>query len=203
VSDSLTLKKTTNFQEPQPQKRGLTLTLEGKLHFLIIFAVLYGLIFINYIDVLTPGGNESGYHLWLVFMYFFPFAGFSISNIKNWRLTLGLGFIASLMNDVFYGSVSYLMHTTINLSSYYYQWLIPQKTALFQMNLGFVTFSVQSWMMSASIYLRIATVCLLLKGWNMPMRNYHIPAYLAFKRQKFGSLNRVVKNQPINISEAS
>jgi len=194
----LTLKKVTHLQETETQtrgKKGLTGALEGKLPFLIIFAVIYGLVFINYIDISTPGGSDYGYHLWLVLMYFLPFVGFSIFNLKNWKFTIGLGLITSLMNDVFYNFIRYLIGMHINLSTYYSEWLIPQNAVLFHLNLGFVVFPVQSWMMAASIYLRVAAVCLMLKTWNIPLSNMQIFNYRSVKRQRLGSFNRAVERQ--------
>ncbi|MGD0996225.1 MAG: hypothetical protein ABR909_11960 [Candidatus Bathyarchaeia archaeon] len=136
--------------------------LEGKLYPLILFAVLYGLLFVNYIDI-SSSGLDYGYHLWLVLLYFFPFVAFSIFNLKNWKLTLGLGFIASLMNDVFYNFLRYLIGFHISLSSYYNHWLLPQSVPLFNLNLGFVIIPVTSWMMAFSIYIRIAVTYVLLK----------------------------------------
>ena len=196
--NALTLKKATHLQKPEAQTRGKGLTgaLEGKLPFLIIFAVIYGLVFINYIDITTPGGLNYGYHLWLVLMYFLPFVGLSIFNLKNWKFTIGLGLITSLMNNVFYGSMRYLFGPHINLTSYYYQWLVPQNAMLFHLNLGFVVIPVQSWMMASSIYLRIAATGILLTGMDIPMRNMQIASYLSFKRLKIGNLNRASAKQP-------
>jgi hypothetical protein len=139
--------------------------LESKMHFLIAFAVLYGLIFINYIDIASSGLNY-GYHVWLALMYFLPFAGFSMLNFKNWKLTVGLGFTASLMNDVFYGSMRYLVGMPYDLGRYYSLWLIPQNTVLFKLNLGFTVLPVYSWMMAISIYMRVILVYFLLKSWK-------------------------------------
>jgi hypothetical protein len=177
--------------------KGLTRAIEGKKTiFLLVFAVIYGLIFINFIDIITPGGNISGYHLWLVLMYFLPFAALSIFDIKNWKLTIGLGLVVSLMNDVFYGAVSCLMGRPINLSNYYSLWLIPQNSTLFNLNLGFTIINVQSWMMASAIYLRLASAFLLLGGWKYIVPNLHILEYLTLKHQKVGNLKPVMKYEP-------
>lgn len=147
-------------------KLGFAGALEGKLHFLIVFAVLYGLVFINYIDIASSGLNY-GYHLWLVLMYFLPFVGFSMLNFKNWKLTVGLGLVASLMNDVFYGFMKDLAGMPYDLTRYYNLWLIPQNTLLFNLNLGFTVLPVYSWMMALSIYVRIACVVGLLWNWKL------------------------------------
>jgi hypothetical protein len=164
----------------------LTIVLEEKLGFFIIFAVLYGLIFINYIDIASSGLNY-GYHLWLILMYFLPFIGFSIFNLKNLKLTIGLGLITSLMNDLFYNVIRYLIGIHINLSSYYYLWLVPQNVALFHLNLGFAIIPVTSWMMAFSIYIRIALVYVLLKDWKYWKYHYIIckhPIAYAVKNQR-------------------
>jgi hypothetical protein len=137
----------------------------SKFYFYLIFAFLYGVIFLNYIDLITPGGVYSGYHLWLSFMYFLPFV-ILITCRKNWALVVGLGLIASLMNDVFYGVVGFFMGAPINLAQYYNLWLIPSNATLFQLNLGFVIIPVFSWMMAFSIYARVILVFFLLRGWK-------------------------------------
>jgi len=137
---------------------------QNKLSFLFIFAVIYGLVFINYIDIITDGYSQKGYHLWLVLMYFLPFAILSVINLKNWKLTIGLGLVVSIMNDVFYGLIRNLIGAPYDLSQYYNRWLLSGDTVLFSLNLGFATIPVQSWMMALSIYLRIAVVFFLLGG---------------------------------------
>jgi len=146
-------------------KLGFTAGIEDKLHYLVVFAIIYGLFFINYIDILTSGAN-SGYHLWLMLMYFLPFVGFSMLNLKNLQLTLGLGLTASIMNDVFYGGIKYLFGISPDINRYYSNWLIPQGTHLFDLNLGFTILPVYSWMMALSIYIRIAVVVALLWNWK-------------------------------------
>jgi len=153
-------------------KLGFAGTLEGKLPYLIAFAIFYGLVFINYIDI-ASSGSIDGYHLWLVLMYFLPFVGFSMLNFKNWKLTISLGLIASLMNDVFYGSVKYFAMPN-KLAHYYGLWLIPQKAHLFDLNLGFAVLPVFSWTMALSIYIRIAIVVGLLWNWKLAVAKSRI-----------------------------
>jgi hypothetical protein len=146
---------------------GFADALSKRFGLLVGFSVIYGLVFINYIDLITNGSSQGGYHLWLVFMYFLPFIGFSFLNIRNWQLTLGLGLTASLMNDVFYGPVGVLLGVShLDLNWYYSNWLIPQGTVLFHFNLGFGLIPVYSWMMAATIYLRVAAVVALLWLWR-------------------------------------
>ena len=150
----------------QTPKLGFADTLSNRFGLLVAFAVIYGLVFINYIDLITNGSGQGGYHLWLVFMYFLPFIGFSFLNWK-WQLSLGLGLTASLMNDVFYGPVGVLAGlSSVNLNWYYSNWLIPQGTVLFSFNLGFGVIPVYSWMMATTIYLRIAVVAALFWMWR-------------------------------------
>ncbi len=91
-------------------------------------------------------------------------------NLRNWQLTLGLGLTASLMNDVFYGAVKALFGMPLDLQWYYSNWLIPQDTRLFSFNLGFGVVPVYSWMMAASIYLRVAAVAVLFWVWKRQIK---------------------------------
>jgi len=153
---------------PKP-KLGLTGSSDNKFALLVAFAVVYGLVFINFIDIVSSGAT-SGYHLWLTFMYFLPFVGFSLLNLRNWSLTVGLGLVASLMNDVFYGAVRALFGLPLDIHWYYSQWLIPQGTLLFNLNLGFTILPVYSWMMALTIYVRIGVVAALLWHWKRTRR---------------------------------
>jgi hypothetical protein len=136
---------------------------EKKFKLYIVFSVVYGLVFINWIDIVYSG---YCYHIWLMIMYFFPFAALSIFFPRNWQLTVGLGLIASLMNDVFYELAKYLIGMPTDLSRYYSLWLIPGNEALFKLNLGFTLIQVYSWMMALSIYGRIVIVYVLLRVWK-------------------------------------
>jgi len=126
---------------------------------LIAYSILYGLVLINYIDIMSTGG--FAYHLWLVAMCFAPFVIFSLIDPRNWKLTARLGFISSLMNDVFYGPVAYLAGKSINLFWYYKLWLIPQNELLFDLDYGVFRIPVFSWMMASSIYARIILIYVL------------------------------------------
>ena len=80
----------------------LKITKEGKLQLIIklfTYATLYGLIMINYIDLITPGAYA--YHLWLITMYFAPFIVILfIYGFDDWELVISMGLLASLMNDL-------------------------------------------------------------------------------------------------------
>jgi CheY-like chemotaxis protein len=148
----------------------------------LVFAVVYGFVFINYIDVLS--GGYEGYHLWLVIMYFFPFATLSMFFPRNLQLTIGLGLLVSLMNDVFYGVVRNLMGFPLDLTWYYHNWLIPGGTALFNLNLGFTVIPVFSWMMALSIYIRIIVVLILLIIWNIQAKTRYLNQTQIIKKDK-------------------
>ena len=105
-------------------------TFERRFKFYLLFSVFYGLIFLNYIDIITPGGVYGGYHLWLSVMYFFPFVALTLSFPRNWQLTLGLGLVASLMNDVFYGLIKNFVTGPYDLTQYYTLWLTPSGATL-------------------------------------------------------------------------
>ena len=155
----------------------------------LVFAVVYGFVFINYIDVLS--GGYQGYHLWLVIMYFFPFATLSMLFPRNLQLTVGLGLLVSLMNDVFYGVVRNLMGFPLDLTWYYNRWLIPSNALLFQLNLGFIVIPVFSWMMALSIYLRIIAVVVLLRIWQTKAKISYINQEQIIKKDK-------PKQKPLN-----
>ena len=139
---------------------------ERRFKLYLFFSVIYGLIFLNYIDIITPGGVYGGYHVWLSAMYFFPFIMLTLSFPKNWQLAIGLGFIASLMNDVFYGLFRNLISGPYDLTRYYTLWLVPTNVPLFHLNLGFAVVQVTSWMMALSIYGRIVAVYFLIRAWR-------------------------------------
>jgi hypothetical protein len=146
--------------------RKLLQVLNRKLKIYILLAVVYGLVFINYIDLLFSG---PGYHLWLIPMYFFPFFALSTLHFRrNFRLTLSLGLVSSLMNDVFYGPIGYFAGVRVtDLKQYLTFWLIPGGAHLFDLNLGFTVVHVYSWMMAASIYGRIVLICILIRAWKI------------------------------------
>jgi len=131
---------------------------------LMAYSILYGIVLINYIDIVSSGGYA--YHLWLVAMYFAPFVIFLLVDPKDWNLTVSLGLISSLMNDVFYGLIVYLAGKSIDLFWYYNLWLIPHNELLFDLNFGVFRVPVFSWMMALSIYSRIILVYMLIKKWK-------------------------------------
>ena len=131
---------------------------------LTLFSSIYGLVLINYIDVL-PRNWAPGYHGWLIAMYFVPFITFSILHPEDWEITISLGLYASLMNDLFYAIWAYFLRG-IDLCRYYYLYLVPQDVFLgWEVDLGFVRIPVYSWLMALSIYARIVVVYLLLLKW--------------------------------------
>ena len=163
VKDS---EKTCTEDHQLDETRTIIQAFNKKFNLFVVFSIFYGLIFLNYIDIIIPGGVYGGYHLWLSIMYFFPFVALTIFFPKNWRLSIGLGLLASLMNDVFYGVVRNLISGPYDLIRYYTLWLIPGNENLFQLNLGFIVIPVFSWMMAISIYARIIVVPFLLKTWK-------------------------------------
>ncbi len=137
----------TCIEDPRyAETRKTLLGFDKKFKLYVVFSVVYGLVFINYIDVIS--GGYEGYHLWLVIMYFFPFATLSMLFPRNLQLTVGLGLVVSLMNDVFYGVVRNVMGFPLDLTWYYNRWLLPGNATLFQLNLGFIVIPVLSWMMA-------------------------------------------------------
>ena len=134
--------KTCTEDPSYAETRKALLGFDKKLKLYIIFAVIYGIVFINFIDVSISGSTTDGYHFWLVIMYFFPFATLSMLFPRNFQLTVGLGLVVSLMNDVFYGIIVNVMGLHLDLVWYYTRWLIPGNALLFQLNLGFAVIPV-------------------------------------------------------------
>jgi hypothetical protein len=108
-------------------------------------------------------------------------------NLRHWKLTVGLGLVASIMNDVFYGLLRSAMTGNYDLGAYYSNWLIPKSTVLFDLNLGFASIQVQSWMMAASIYLRFAVIFIFLEGWKYLTPNMHFPGCQSLKKQRISN----------------
>ncbi|MEM2523027.1 MAG: hypothetical protein QXW82_07770 [Candidatus Bathyarchaeia archaeon] len=135
---------------------------------LFIFSIIYGLFYINYIDLVVPGSNVPGYHAWLGAAYFISFVPvILIWGVREWKLVLCLGLTASLMNDLFYYPVSLLL---FGKAPDLYNWYMFQLgfkgfTRSWTFNAGFFTFPMTSLLMGVSIYLRIAIIAALaMKG---------------------------------------
>jgi hypothetical protein len=186
----------TCIEDPRyAETRKTLLGFDKKFKLYVVFSVVYGLVFINYIDVIS--GGYEGYHLWLVIMYFFPFATLSMLFPRNLQLTVGLGLVVSLMNDVFYGVVRNVMGFPLDLTWYYNRWLLPGNATLFQLNLGFIVIPVLSWMMALSIYVRIIAVYFLLRIWRAQAK---IRCLNEAQTKKKGLLSKLWKNKPQNVS---
>lgn len=135
---------------------------------LFIFSIIYGLFYVNYIDLVVPGSAVPGYHAWLGITYFISFIPvILIWGIREWKLVLCLGLTASLMNDLFYYPVSLIL---FGKAPDLYNWYLFQLgfkglARAWTFNAGLFTFPITSLLMGASIYLRIATIAVLaMKG---------------------------------------
>lgn len=98
------------FTETHRAGASLTASEAGKLSVfkLASFAVIYGLLPINWIDLFNPAA--PGYHVWLVIMYMAPFGiVVLLEGVSLLPLALSLGLLASLMNDLFYYPVGDLL----------------------------------------------------------------------------------------------
>lgn len=126
----------------------------------VVFAVIYGLVFINYIDIAIAYGIRSGYHLWLILMYFMPFV--LLSDIKQ---CLALGLIASLCNDLFFYPLSNLIagKNYDILEIYMFQLGFQLFHVRWYADLLFVRIPVSSLLMGTTIYARLVLVTLLMK----------------------------------------
>lgn len=149
---------------------------------LFIFSIIYGLFYVNYIDLVVPGSSVPGYHAWLAVTYFISFIPIIlIWGLKEWKLVLCLGLTASLMNDLFYYPVSLLLFGRApDLYSWYmFQLGFKGFTPAWTFNAGFMKFTVTSLLMGVSIYARIAIVTVL----TLPHR-VNIPWWMMAERRR-------------------
>src|SRR5271157_843768 len=68
---------------------------------LVLFALAYGFVNVNWIDLYY--NRVPAYHLWLVLTYMAPFGVLLVfQGLKDWQLALSLGLLVSLVNDLGY-----------------------------------------------------------------------------------------------------
>jgi uncharacterized membrane protein HdeD (DUF308 family) len=141
-------------------KAGLTLVK------LVLFALLYGFLNVNWIDLYY--NRVPGYHIWLILTYLAPFGVLIVfQGLKDWQLALSLGLLVSLCNDVGYfftGDLLFGFHVDL------VTWLEGQlgflgNKVLFYFQGGAFDFPVTSILMGLSIYARVAAVAALLYHW--------------------------------------
>ncbi|MEM3982551.1 MAG: hypothetical protein QXM71_07535 [Thermofilum sp.] len=135
---------------------------------LVAYATIYGLIHVNYIDLVTPGGRIPGYHLWLLALYLAPFVPIIfVLGLDGWDLVVGLGLLTSLMNDLFYAPAGMILFgRNVDLVDWYsFQLGLRSFEVRWVMDYGFVKVPVSSVGLAATIYLRILLVITLLWRW--------------------------------------
>jgi hypothetical protein len=138
---------------------------------LVVFALFYGIVFVNWIDLFNGGAYIyvfPGYHIWVLIAYLIPFGLLLVvKGRKDWELALSLGLLASLGNDLGYFVVgdAYFGFNVNLLDWYAHQFGFYGSTTLFTFNGGFFSFDVPSWLMGVTIYGRIAVVLLSLRHW--------------------------------------
>lgn len=138
---------------------------------LAAFALFYGIVFVNWVDLFNGGAYiyvVPGYHIWVLIAYLIPFGLLLvIQGKKDWELALSLGLLASLGNDLGYfvvGNAYFGFHVDL-IDWYAHQFGLYGNTTLFIFNGGFFSFGVPSWLMGATIYARIAVVLVSLRHW--------------------------------------
>ncbi|MEM4469196.1 MAG: hypothetical protein QXS32_09040 [Candidatus Nezhaarchaeales archaeon] len=135
---------------------------------LIAYSSIYGLIHVNYIDLVTPGSSIPGYHLWLIALYFAPFVPILfVLGFDDWELLVSMGLTASLMNDLFYYPIGMVLFgREVDLVDWYtFQLGFNGLRVDWSLNLGFTLIPVSSLLMGASIYARIILTVMLLHKW--------------------------------------
>ena len=133
---------------------------------LVVFAIFYGFIEVNWIDLYY--NRVPAYHIWLILTYMAPFVVLLVfQGLKDWQLALSLGLLVSLMNDLGYyvsGDLLFRFHVAL------VPWLSGQLgfqggKLLFTFQGGIFTIGVTSYLMGASVYARIAVVVVVLYHW--------------------------------------
>lgn len=133
---------------------------------LVIFALFYGFVNVNWIDLYY--NQVPAYHIWLILTYMAPFGVLLVfQGFKDWQLALSLGLLVSLVNDLGYyfsGDLLFGFHAAL------VPWLSGQLgfqggTLLFIFQGGAFTIPVTSYLMGASVYGRMAVVVAVLYYW--------------------------------------
>jgi uncharacterized membrane protein HdeD (DUF308 family) len=133
---------------------------------LVLFALAYGFVNVNWIDLYY--NQVPAYHIWLILTYMAPFGVLLVfQGFKDWQLAFSLGLLVSLVNDLGYyfsGDLFFGFHVQL------LPWLEGQLgldggRLLFTFQGGLFTIPVTSYLMGASIYGRVAVVALVLYQW--------------------------------------
>ena len=132
---------------------------------LLAFSIIYGFFLINFVDydeIISPH-VRSVYHIWLMVMYFAPFALIRIFIRGERRYFLGFGLLVSLMNDGLWWLWLIFMDAGASRIDYVLSnWWTFSPNEIFALALGFAYVPVYGWSMSFSLYARIVAVCYLL-----------------------------------------
>ena len=133
---------------------------------LVVFALFYGFINVNWMDLYY--NRIPAYHIFLILTYMAPFAVLIVfQGLKDWQLAVSLGLLVSLVNDLGYyftGDLFFGFHIRL------VPWLMGQlgfegNRVLFTFQGGLFRFHVTSYMMGASIYARLVVVFVVLYLW--------------------------------------
>lgn len=160
---------------------------------LFIFSIVYGLFYVNYIDLVVPGSKVPGYHVWLAITYFIPFITLTcIWGLKKWKLIISLGLTASLMNDLFYYPISLVLFgKSPDLFNWYlFQLGLKGFAHAWTFNAGFIKFPITSILMGTSIYLRTAIIIGLTINKRQSIFSWSPPIVLKNK-----PLNKVIRSR--------
>jgi hypothetical protein len=141
---------------------------------LLLFAIFYGFVNVNWIDLYYQ--RVPAYQIWLILTYMAPFLVLLVfRGLKDWQLALSLGLLVSLVNDLgYYFSGDLFLGFRIKLIPWLKGQLGLEGTkVLFVFQGGFFRLRVTSYVMGASVYARFVVVALLLYHW---WRHTSIPA---------------------------
>ena len=140
---------------------------------LLLFSILYGLLVINYVDLLVSPRIMRAYHIWLQSMYVVPYIPLVIAEgVKLIPLCVTLAIITSLMNDLLYAPVGILLlNRKYDLVDWYlYQLGFRGFEVRWFMDYGVAEVPVSSLGLGISIYLRILIAVLLISKYVRNLR---------------------------------
>jgi hypothetical protein len=132
-----------------------------------VFALVYGVVVINYVDLTSTGGPF--YHLWLLCAAFAPFLPLLfVIGLRSWKLVLAMGLLVTLLNDLTYAPMgNFLFNQGRDLLSWYSNQLgLAGWAYRFYADFGFFRVPAWSWLMGLTVYLRAAAIGVLLWSWR-------------------------------------
>ena len=147
--------------------------MNSKSVLLFLFSILYGLLVINFVDLLVSPKIMNAYHLWPQSMYLIPYIPLMIvGGVKLIPLCVTSAIMTSLMNDLLYAPVGILLlNRKYDLVDWYlFQLGFRGFEVRWFMFYGVIEVPVSSLGLGISIYLRILITALLISMYVIRLR---------------------------------